>query len=172
MMQVRITHLEMGDGGYYLLFTGDTEDWLYVKDRLKSQCRGPYKGAWYVFDYEWPNRAKPGAWWVSGATLARLRHFFSNLEEMLEQVMEDDEDDAPPMASNPPPPPLPKMPVTLQDAFAVLKLPMSASHAEVKKAYRTLATAYHPDHGGDADKMKSLNIANDIIQRWMLVHSR
>jgi DnaJ domain len=170
MMQVRITPLEMGDGGYYLLFTGDTEDWLYVKDRLKSHCRGPYNGAWYVADYEWENRAKPGAWWVSGATLVLLKHFFSNLEEMLAQAMSDDEDDAPPMASNPQP--LPKMPVTLQDAFAVLKLPMDASPTDVKKAYRTLATAYHPDHGGDADKMKALNIANDIIQRWMLVHFR
>ncbi|MDQ8047014.1 MAG: J domain-containing protein, partial [Patulibacter sp.] len=36
------------------------------------------------------------------------------------------------------------------DAFAVLGLPITASEAEVKAAYRRLVARYHPDTGVDA----------------------
>ena len=35
--------------------------------------------------------------------------------------------------------------------------------AEIKKAYRRLALANHPDHGGNPERMKSINAANDFL---------
>ena len=40
-----------------------------------------------------------------------------------------------------------------------------AAEAEIKERYRILAFKHHPDHGGDAEKMKSLNIAYAALVR-------
>lgn len=159
-MAVRITHFAHGDHGWYLLFSGDAGEWARTKDTLKSLSKGPFKGAWYVGTYEWANRSKPGAWWVSPEVMVRVAYLFSNLTEMLHSYTHTEE-------------PQPKasfdrglkLPSTLREAYAVLNLPMTASKDEIKKAYRSLSFMYHPDHGGDVDKMKVLNIANELIQR-------
>jgi hypothetical protein len=49
--------------------------------------------------------------------------------------------------------------MTPAQAFATLGLRSTATAAEVKDAYRKLASTAHPDHGGDADRMAHLNDA-------------
>lgn len=162
----KLTHLAPGVDGWYLLFTGQEDDWLYIKRTLKGCSRGPYKGAWYVGSYQWPHREKRGAWWVSNSVLFKVSTLFSNFGEML---FSDSLDQDFCVASEPPVTPVKtlKVPTSLPEAFTVLKLSMTADKDKVKKAYHDLATVYHPDHGGDADKMKAINIANDIILQWI-----
>ena len=49
----------------------------------------------------------------------------------------------------------------VDDPFAVLGLPRSATLAEVRSARRRLAFDRHPDRGGDAEAMRELNSAFD-----------
>ena len=49
--------------------------------------------------------------------------------------------------------------MSMADAFKVLNLPVTASLAEVRKAYHKGALIHHPDKGGDAEKFKVLNQA-------------
>ncbi len=52
------------------------------------------------------------------------------------------------------------------DPFAALYLLPSAPVEVVKAAYRALATIHHPDHGGDAERMKAINAAySEATQR-------
>jgi hypothetical protein len=52
------------------------------------------------------------------------------------------------------------------DPFAALYLLPSAPVEVVKAAYRALATLHHPDHGGDAERMKIINAAySEATQR-------
>ncbi|MGI9643866.1 MAG: J domain-containing protein [Ilumatobacteraceae bacterium] len=46
-----------------------------------------------------------------------------------------------------------------RDPFATLGLTDGATAEEVRAARRRLAKQHHPDHGGDADRMQSLNVA-------------
>ncbi|UEV87527.1 putative large T antigen [Gammapolyomavirus phacarbo] len=48
-------------------------------------------------------------------------------------------------------------PKLLEELLNTLKIPRGASHAEVLQNYRRAALAYHPDKGGDEEKMKRLN---------------
>jgi hypothetical protein len=52
------------------------------------------------------------------------------------------------------------------DPFKELFLLPSAPVEVVKAAYRALATLHHPDHGGDAERMKAINAAySEATQR-------
>jgi hypothetical protein len=52
------------------------------------------------------------------------------------------------------------------DPFAALYLLPSAPVEVVRAAYRALATIHHPDHGGDAERMKIINAAySEATQR-------
>ena len=53
----------------------------------------------------------------------------------------------------------------LVDAYAVLGLPQTASLAEVKKNYRSLAVIFHPDKGGYKEAMILLNNAYGRIMK-------
>ena len=55
--------------------------------------------------------------------------------------------------------------VDLQEQYKILGVPMNASLATVKKAYKKLALKYHPDKKGDAEKFKQINTAMAAIQR-------
>jgi curved DNA-binding protein len=59
------------------------------------------------------------------------------------------------------------MPVEFKDYYDVLGVSRSASDAEIKKAFRTLARKYHPDVAKDKataeEKFKEINEANEVL---------
>lgn len=48
-------------------------------------------------------------------------------------------------------------------AFSVLQLPVTASEAEIRKAYRVLARYSHPDLGGSAEEFHRINQAYEFL---------
>lgn len=48
-------------------------------------------------------------------------------------------------------------------ALENLGLPRTATDAEARTAYKKLAREHHPDKGGDAEKFKVINQANEIL---------
>lgn len=56
-------------------------------------------------------------------------------------------------------------PEDLEAHYHFLGLSRTAAEAEVKERYRILAFRYHPDHGGDEEKMKGLNVAYAAVLR-------
>jgi hypothetical protein len=55
------------------------------------------------------------------------------------------------------------VPPDRRDALAVLRLPPSADAAAVKRAYRKLARAHHPDLGGDTARFHELQQAYELL---------
>ena len=51
----------------------------------------------------------------------------------------------------------------MKDYYQILGVPRSASPADIKKAYRSLAHKYHPDKGGDEKKFKEVNEAYQVL---------
>jgi curved DNA-binding protein CbpA len=51
----------------------------------------------------------------------------------------------------------------MRDHYEVLQVHPRAEPEVIRAAYRTLARKYHPDHGGDADRMIALNDAWDVL---------
>jgi curved DNA-binding protein len=51
----------------------------------------------------------------------------------------------------------------MRDPYQTLGVQRTATSEEIKAAYRKLAKQYHPDLGGDPEKFKELNEANDIL---------
>lgn len=51
----------------------------------------------------------------------------------------------------------------MRDPYQILGVDKSASAEDIKSAYRKLAKKYHPDLGGDPEKFKEINEANDIL---------
>ena len=47
--------------------------------------------------------------------------------------------------------------------YDVLGVPSSATQAEVRAAYRAAARDHHPDAGGDAGRMRALNVAWAVL---------
>jgi DnaJ domain len=47
--------------------------------------------------------------------------------------------------------------------YDVLGVPASATQAEVRAAYRAAARDHHPDAGGDAGRMRALNVAWAVL---------
>lgn len=54
------------------------------------------------------------------------------------------------------------------DPFAVLGVGPDATLDEVRSARRRLAAQFHPDHGGDAQKMGEINVAFDAVVSQLL----
>ncbi|HIE33415.1 MAG TPA: J domain-containing protein [Thermodesulfobacteriaceae bacterium] len=54
----------------------------------------------------------------------------------------------------------------LEAARRLLKLPRETSRAEIREAYRRLAASFHPDRGGDPEKMKALNEAYNLLMEY------
>lgn len=51
----------------------------------------------------------------------------------------------------------------MRDPYETLGVNRNANAEEIKSAYRKLAKKYHPDLGGDPEKFKEINLANDIL---------
>ncbi len=51
-------------------------------------------------------------------------------------------------------------------ALLIFNLDDSATEEDVRKQYRTLAKQCHPDTGGDAEKFKQLNNANQVLMQY------
>lgn len=47
--------------------------------------------------------------------------------------------------------------------YEILWVPETATDDEIKKAFRKLAMKYHPDKGGDQEKFKEINEANQVL---------
>lgn len=51
----------------------------------------------------------------------------------------------------------------LAEARAVLGVGVDADRAEIQAAWRRIAAAVHPDHGGSAELARRVNAARDIL---------
>jgi len=51
----------------------------------------------------------------------------------------------------------------MMDYYKILGVPKNASQSEIKKAYYKLAHKYHPDKGGNKEKMKEINEAFQVL---------
>lgn len=51
----------------------------------------------------------------------------------------------------------------MKDYYQILGVSKGASKEEIKKAYYKLAHTYHPDKGGDKEKMKEINEAYQVL---------
>ena len=50
-----------------------------------------------------------------------------------------------------------------ESLYKILGVTKNATDQEIKKAYRKLALKHHPDRGGDPEKFKEINKANEIL---------
>lgn len=50
-----------------------------------------------------------------------------------------------------------------RNLYQILGCDRKASQAEIKKAYRRASKAAHPDHGGDANEMRLVNRAYEVL---------
>ncbi|MEK9698749.1 MAG: DnaJ domain-containing protein, partial [Candidatus Poseidoniales archaeon] len=51
----------------------------------------------------------------------------------------------------------------MKDYYQILGVDRKATDADIKKAYRKLASQHHPDRGGDANEFKQVQEAYDIL---------
>lgn len=56
--------------------------------------------------------------------------------------------------------------------YEILGLKNFSSIMEIKKAYRSLALKYHPDRGGNINKMKEINSSYDFLIKNKLKYDR
>lgn len=55
--------------------------------------------------------------------------------------------------------------MTIEEAFTILKVPMSSDTYEIKKAFRKLAHIHHPDKGGDPQIFVKTNDAYKLLMK-------
>jgi preprotein translocase subunit Sec63 len=55
--------------------------------------------------------------------------------------------------------------VERQQALAVLGLPSNATPQQIKRRYRALAKRFHPDCGGDPQKMQQIIAAYEFLMK-------
>lgn len=51
----------------------------------------------------------------------------------------------------------------MKDYYSILGIDKTATDADIKRAYRKLASKHHPDRGGDADQFKQIQEAYDVL---------
>jgi hypothetical protein len=59
-----------------------------------------------------------------------------------------------------------------RDAYAVLGLAPGATRTDVKRAFRALAHATHPDHGGDAGAFRAVQAAYEGLREVVPADAR
>ncbi len=55
----------------------------------------------------------------------------------------------------------------IEEALETLELPKFVTKEDIKNQYRFLAKKYHPDVGGDAQKMEQLNHAYQLLMKYI-----
>jgi len=55
----------------------------------------------------------------------------------------------------------------LDDALEILQLPRLITKEDIKKQYHFLSKKYHPDYGGERDKMEKINHAYKILMKYI-----
>lgn len=55
------------------------------------------------------------------------------------------------------------MPAHVPSHYEVLGVPVTASEAEIRRAYRRAARAHHPDHGGDVVEFRRVTLAYEVL---------
>jgi len=61
--------------------------------------------------------------------------------------------------------PAPPPPRGVMNPYRLLGIKSGATLPEIKKAYRALALKHHPDHGGDIELMKRINLAYEKLTK-------
>jgi len=54
----------------------------------------------------------------------------------------------------------------LEEARKVMGLPQETTRAEIRARYHKLATRWHPDKAGDAERMQRLNEAYQLLMQY------
>lgn len=127
--------------GFYIKFNFDQNFIEVLKLSVPSSSR------------EWhPDRK---LWWVGDlyfSTILRLAHRF--FDEVSDQTRPDPE---PEYRPDPPP-------SWMASPHGALFLLPNAPQPVVKAAYKALAKMYHPDAGGDPERMRVINLAFEAIE--------
>ena len=55
----------------------------------------------------------------------------------------------------------------IDKALDILSLPKLISKADIKKQYHYFAKKYHPDLGGDVEKMEQINYAYKLLMKYI-----
>jgi len=55
----------------------------------------------------------------------------------------------------------------IEEALEALELPKFVTKEDIRNQYRFLAKKYHPDVGGDAQKMERLNHAYRLLMKYI-----
>ncbi len=55
----------------------------------------------------------------------------------------------------------------IDNALDILGLPKLISKVDIKKQYHFFAKKYHPDLGGDAEKMEQINYAYKLLMKYI-----
>ena len=55
----------------------------------------------------------------------------------------------------------------IHQALEVLELPPMVTYKEIKEQYKKLSKIYHPDSGGDEQKMARINEAFNILKNYV-----
>ena len=148
-----------GEGGGYALRFGcdDTEEFLELVRALKRAVDwhdrrfDPHEKWWTIAPRAW---RELGGWLEDCVDEDQRRFAGVDPEELF---------DAARHYRAPPPPPRPSAAPGPGGPYEVLWLRPGAPPALVKAAYRTLAGLYHPDHGGDTESMRRLNLAYEQL---------
>lgn len=156
--------------GYIIRFTGVkfndpvcTEAWNTLREKLK---RAAY-ATWYA-SYMFPD-GKRGGWFIEKPALYSLRDSFTNLEKKLNEANQQKQEKRERQEYSSYAGQGVYIPQDIKDALVLLCLPISSlpSEDEIKSQYKKLALKYHPDLGGDIERMKKINNANDVVRKFI-----
>jgi len=55
----------------------------------------------------------------------------------------------------------------IENALEILELPKLISKEDIKKQYHFFAKRYHPDLGGESEKMEQINYAYKLLMKYI-----
>lgn len=160
LLEVTILEELANGGGWRFAFTADTpEKFNYAVSALKANIH-PGMRKWM------PDER---CWWISSPGMMRMYDLFADVREAMnnhaahrsqgqQQQYRQSRQQSHTRGN--------VAPVEVAEAFVALYLLPSAPLAVIKAAYRALAVIHHPDHGGNPETMKRLNLAHEAACKW------